>query len=162
MEDFYLGTASVKLFLPVFQMNFPEIVDMALPAEGVFHNLVFVSIKKQYPWQAYKIMHGLWGMGQMMFAKIIVVVDAHVNVHDTSEVLFYLCANIDPQRDTIFVKNPNDALDHAPTQPNIGSHLGIDATRKLPAEGYTRGWPEENSLPADLIAQIAARIPRTW
>src|SRR5271170_6230716 len=86
MEDLYLGQASVRLFLPVFKMNFPEIVDMALPAEGVFHNLVFVSIRKQYPYQAYKIMHGLWGMGQMMFTKIVIVVDAHVNVHDTSDV----------------------------------------------------------------------------
>ena len=90
MEDFYIGSASVKLFLPIFKMNFPEIVDIALPAEGVFHNLVFVSIKKTYPMQAYKIMHGLWGMGQMMFTKYIVVVDADVNVHNTSEVLFRL------------------------------------------------------------------------
>jgi UbiD family decarboxylase len=87
MEDFYIGGASVKLFLPIFKMNFPEIVDIALPAEGTFHNLVFVSIKKTYPMQAYKIMHGLWGMGQMMFTKYIVVVDADVNVHNTSEVL---------------------------------------------------------------------------
>ena len=100
MEDFYMGGASVKLFLPIFKMNFPEIVDIALPAEGVFHNLVFVSIKKTYPMQAYKIMHGLWGMGQMMFTKYIVVVDADVDVHNTSEVLFRLCANTDPQRDS--------------------------------------------------------------
>ena len=90
MEDFYIGGASVKLFLPIFKMNFPEIVDIALPAEGVFHNLVFVSIKKTYPMQAYKIMHGLWGMGQMMFTKYIVVVDDDVDVHNTSEVLFRL------------------------------------------------------------------------
>ena len=143
MEDLYMGQASARLFLPVFKMNFPEIVDMALPAEGVFHNLVFVSIRKQYPYQAYKIMHGLWGMGQMMFTKIIVVVDAHVNVHDTSDVLFHLCANIDPQRDSLLTKGPCDSLDHAPTLPNIGSHIGFDATRKLAGEGYTRGWPEE-------------------
>jgi 4-hydroxy-3-polyprenylbenzoate decarboxylase len=142
MEDFYMGSASVRVFLPVFRMNFPEIVDMALPAEGVFHNLVFVSIRKQYPWQAYKIMHGLWGMGQMMFSKYIVVVDEDCDVHNTSEVLFRLCANTDPQRDSTFIKNPCDALDHAPTMPNIGSHMGLDATRKLPGEGYTRGWPE--------------------
>ncbi|MCS7062962.1 MAG: menaquinone biosynthesis decarboxylase [Methylacidiphilales bacterium] len=162
MEDFYLGTASVKLFLPVFQLNFPEIVDMALPAEGVFHNLVFVSIRKQYPWQAYKVMHGLWGMGQMMFAKIIVVVDAHVNVHDTSEVLFYLCANVDPQRDTIFVKNPSDALDHAPSLVNMGSHLGIDATRKLPAEGYNRPWPEEIRMPEEVCKRVFEKVLRRW
>lgn len=142
MEDFYMGTASVRVFLPVFRMNFPEIVDLALPAEGVFHNLVFVSIRKQYPWQAYKIMHGLWGMGQMMFSKYIVVVDDDCDVHNTSEVLFRLCANTDPQRDTTFIKNPCDALDHGPTIPCMGTHMGIDATRKLPTEGYTRGWPE--------------------
>jgi 4-hydroxy-3-polyprenylbenzoate decarboxylase len=143
MEDFYLGTASVRIFLPIFQMNFPEIIDLALPAEGVFHNLVFVSIKKQYPYHAFKIMNGLWGMGQMMFSKIIVVVDADVDVHNTSEVLFHLCANIDPQRDVTFTKGPCDSLDHAPNEPNIGTHMGIDATAKLPGEGYRRGWPSK-------------------
>jgi len=142
MEDFYMGSASVRIFLPVFQMNFPEIVDMALPAEGVFHNLVFVSIRKQYAWQAYKIMHGLWGMGQMMFSKYIVVVDEDCDVHNTSEVLFRLCANTDPQRDSTFIKNPCDALDHAQTEATIGSHMGIDATRKLAGENYHRVWPE--------------------
>ncbi|HEX8296320.1 MAG TPA: menaquinone biosynthesis decarboxylase [Chthoniobacteraceae bacterium] len=142
MEDFYMGTASVAVFLPVFRMNFPEIVDLALPAEGVFHNLVFVSIRKQYAWQAYKIMHGLWGMGQMMFSKYIVVVDEDCDVHNTSEVLFRLCSNTDPQRDSTFIKNPTDALDHAQSIACMGSHMGFDATRKLPGEGYTREWPE--------------------
>ncbi len=141
MEDFYMGGASVKLFLPIFKMNFPEIVDIALPAEGVFHNLVFVSIKKTYPMQAYKIMHGLWGMGQMMFTKYIIVVDADVDVHNTSEVLFRLCANTDPQRDSIFTKGPADVLDHATSEIAIGSKLGIDATKKLPGEGFKRPWP---------------------
>jgi 4-hydroxy-3-polyprenylbenzoate decarboxylase len=141
MEDFYIGSASVKLFLPIFKMNFPEIVDIALPAEGVFHNLVFVSIKKTYPMQAFKIMHGLWGMGQMMFSKYIVVVDADVNVHNTSEVLFRLCANTDPQRDAIFTKGPADVLDHATSELAVGSKMGIDATHKLPGEGHKRGWP---------------------
>jgi 4-hydroxy-3-polyprenylbenzoate decarboxylase len=141
MEDFYIGSASVKLFLPIFKMNFPEIVDIALPAEGVFHNLVFVSIKKTYPMQAFKIMHGLWGMGQMMFTKYIIVVDEEVNVHNTSEVLFRLCAATDPQRDSIFTKGPADVLDHATSELAIGSKLGIDATRKLPGEGFKRKWP---------------------
>ncbi len=141
MEDFYMGCASVKLFLPIFQMNFPEIVDIALPAEGVFHNAVFVSIRKTYPMQAYKIMHGLWGMGQMMFTKYIVVVDADVDVHNTSDVLFRLCANTDPQRDSIFTKGPADVLDHATTEIAIGSKLGVDATKKLPGEGFKRNWP---------------------
>jgi 4-hydroxy-3-polyprenylbenzoate decarboxylase len=142
MEDFYIGDASVRIFLPVFKMNFPELVDMALPAEGVFHNLVFVSIRKQYPYQAFKVMHGLWGMGQMMFSKYIVVVDEDCDVHNTSDVLFRLCANTDPQRDTTVIRNPSDSLDHAPTEQNVGSHMGFDATRKLPGEGYQRGWPE--------------------
>jgi 4-hydroxy-3-polyprenylbenzoate decarboxylase len=141
MEDFYLGSASVKLFLPVFKMTFPELVDIALPAEGVFHNLVFVSIRKTYPMQAYKIMHGLWGMGQMMFSKFIVVVDDDVDVHNTSEVLFRLCANTDPQRDALFTRGPADVLDHATTEFAVGTKLGIDATRKLPGEGFKRPWP---------------------
>src|ERR1700677_2974391 len=141
MEDFYIGSASVKLFLPIFKMNFPEIVDIALPPEGVFHNLVFVSIKKTYPMQAFKIMHGLWGMGQMMFTKYLVVVDADVNVHNTSEVLFHLTANTDPQRDSIFTKGPADVLDHATSEMAIGTKLGIDATKKFPGEGFKRAWP---------------------
>ena len=141
MEDFYIGAASVKLFLPIFKMNFPEIVDIALPAEGVFHNLVVVSIKKTYPMQAYKIMHGLWGMGQMMFTKYLIIVDEEVDVHNTSEVLFRLCSNTDPQRDSIFTKGPADVLDHATSEVGSGSKLGIDATKKLPGEGFKREWP---------------------
>src|ERR1700736_152314 len=142
MEDFYMGDASVRIFLPVFKMNFPELVDMTLPPEGVFHNLVFVSIRKQYPYQAFKVMHGVWGMGQMMFSKYIIVLDEDCDVHNTREVLFRLCANTDPARDTTVIKNPSDSLDHAPTLPNIGSHMGFDATRKLPGENYHRHWPE--------------------
>ena len=141
MEDFYIGSASLLLFLPIIRMNFPEIVDIALPAEGVFHNLVIVSIRKTYPMQAYKIMHGLWGMGQMMFTKYMIVVDHDVDVHNTSDVLFRLCANTDPQRDTIFTKGPADVLDHATPDLGSGSKLGFDATRKLPGEGFKRPWP---------------------
>jgi 4-hydroxy-3-polyprenylbenzoate decarboxylase len=158
MEDFYMGDASVRIFLPVFKMNFPEIVDLALPPEGVFHNLVFVSIRKQYPYQAFKIMHGLWGMGQMMFSKYIVVVDQDCNVHNTSEVLFRLCANTDPQRDTTFVKSPTDSLDHAPNIANLGSHLGFDATRKLPGEGYHRTWPKLAHMDEQTRARAQARL----
>jgi 4-hydroxy-3-polyprenylbenzoate decarboxylase len=161
MEDFYLGDASVRIFLPVFKLNFPEIVDMALPAEGVFHNLVFVSIRKQYPYQGYKVMHGLWGMGQMMFSKYIVVLDEDCDVHNTSEVLFRLCANTDPQRDTTFIKNPSDSLDHAPTLPNIGSHMGFDATRKLPGEGYHRGWPTLVRMDEETRERVSQKL-REW
>jgi 4-hydroxy-3-polyprenylbenzoate decarboxylase len=156
MEDFYIGSASAKLFLPVLKLNFPEIVDLALPAEGVFHNLVFVSIKKTYPMQAYKIMHGLWGMGQMMFSKYIVVVDADVDVHNTSDVLFRLCANTDPQRDSIFTKGPADVLDHATSEIAVGSKMGIDATKKLPGEGFQRPWPPLIKMDAAVKAKIDA------
>ena len=165
MEDFYIGGASVKLFLPIFKMNFPEIVDLALPAEGVFHNLVFVSIRKTYPMQAYKIMHGLWGMGQMMFTKYLVVVDDDVDVHNTSEVLFRLCANTDPQRachagaerrrDSLFTKGPSDVLDHATSEIASGSKLGIDATKKLPGEGFKRPWPPLIQMDAAVKMKVA-------
>ena len=154
MEDFYIGAASVKLFMPIFKMNFPEIVDIALPAEGVFHNLVVVSIKKTYPMQAYKVMHGLWGMGQMMFTKYLIVVDAEVDVHNTSEVLFHLCADTDPQRDSIFTKGPADVLDHATSAVGVGSKLGIDATRKLPGEGFQREWPPLIQMDAAVKARV--------
>ena len=105
-------------------------------------------------------MHGLWGAGQMMFTKIIVAVDEQVNVHDTSEVLFYLGANVDPERDMIFIKSPCDSLDHATSQPNVGSHVGIDATRKLPGESYTRGWPEECRTSPEAAARAKELLQR--
>jgi 4-hydroxy-3-polyprenylbenzoate decarboxylase len=161
MEDFYIGDAVVRIFLPVFKMNFPELVDMTLPAEGVFHNLVFVSIRKQYPYQAFKVMHGLWGMGQMMFSKYIVAVDEDCDVHNTSEVLFRLCANTDPARDTTVIRNPSDSLDHAPSEQNIGSHMGFDATRKLPGENYYRQWPELLKMTDEAKALVDALQKKT-
>ncbi len=158
MEDFYIGAASVQLFLPIFQMNFPEIVDIALPAEGVFHNLVFVSIKKTYPMQAYKIMHGLWGMGQMMFTKYFVIVDDDVDVHDTSQVLFRLCANTDPKRDSIVTKGPADVLDHATDAVGVGSKMGFDATRKLAGEGFQREWPPLIKMDPE----VTAKVDKIW
>ncbi len=159
MEDFHMGSASVKLFMPILRMTFPEIVDIALPAEGVFHNLVFVSIRKTYPMQAFKIMNGLWGMGQMMFTKYIIIVDAEVDVHNTSEVLFRLCACTDPQRDSIFTKGPADVLDHATTEIAVGTKLGIDATKKLPAEGHPRQWPPLIKMDEDVKARVEGIIP---
>ncbi len=155
MEDFYMGTASVRLFLPIFKLNFPEIINLALPAEGVFHNLVFVSIRKSYPMQAYKLMHGLWGMGQMMFSKYIIVVDEDVDVQNTSEVLFRLCACTDPQRDVIFTRGPADVLDHATTDLAVGTKMGIDATRKLPGEGFKRPWPPLIKMDPEVKAKVA-------
>ncbi|MDD5200278.1 MAG: UbiD family decarboxylase [Terrimicrobiaceae bacterium] len=161
MEDFYIGAASVKLFLPIFKMNFPEIVDIALPAEGVFHNAVFVSIRKTYPMQAYKIMHGLWGMGQMMFTKYLVVVDDDVDVHNTSDVLFRLCANTDPQRDSLFTRGPSDVLDHATSEIAMGTKLGIDATRKLAGEGFKRPWPPLIRMDAAVRRKIDGLFGKT-
>lgn len=158
MEDFYIGAASVKLFLPIFQMNFPEIVDMALPAEGTFHNLVVVSIRKTYPMQAYKIMHGLWGMGQMMFTKYIIVVDADVNVHNLSEVLFHLFADTDPQRDSLVTRGPADVLDHATSEMAIGGKMGFDATRKIPGEGFRRPWPPLIRMDEEVHRRMAERF----
>lgn len=158
MEDFYIGGASVKLFLPVIRMNFPEIVDIALPAEGVFHNLVFVSIRKTYPMQAYKVIYGLWGMGQMMFTKYLVVVDDDVDVHNTSEVLFRIGANTDPQRDLVFARGPADVLDHATSQIGVGSKLGIDATRKLAGEGFNRPWPPIIQMDPAVLAKVDALL----
>lgn len=160
MEDFYMGGASVQLFLPVFKLNFPEIIDIALPAEGVFHNLVFVSIKKTYPMQAYKIMHGLWGMGQMMFTKYLVVVDDDVDVHNTSEVLFRLGANTDPQRDVLLTRGPADVLDHAVNEAGVGTKMGIDATKKLPGEGYHRAWPPLVRMDPTVTQRVEALLAK--
>jgi len=153
MGDFHISGASVKLSLPISKMNFPEIVDIALPAEGVFHNLVYVSIRKTYPMQAYKIMHGLWSMWQMMFTNYIIVVD-DVDVDNLSEVVFRLCANSDPQHDSLFTKGRSDVLDHATSEIASGSKLGIDATKKLPGEGFKRPWPPLIEMDAAVKAKV--------
>jgi 4-hydroxy-3-polyprenylbenzoate decarboxylase len=142
MEDAYLGKATERIFLPLLRLTFPEIVDMNLPVHGVFHNLAIVSIKKEYPAHARKIMHGLWGMGQMMFTKIIIVVDHDVNVHDLAEVTWIVGNHIDPKRDALFVEGPVDVLDHAAPLMGYGSKMGIDATRKWKGEGFDREWPD--------------------
>ena len=141
MEDAYLGKATERIFLPLLRLTFPEIVDMDLPIHGVFHNAAIVSIKKEYPAQAKKIMHGLWGLGQMMFTKIIIVVDHDVNVHDPAEVTWIVGNQIDPKRDVIFVEGPVDVLDHAAPLMGYGSKMGIDATTKWRTEGFEREWP---------------------
>ncbi len=141
MEDRYLGKATERIFLPLLRLTFPEIVDINLPVYGVFHNLAIVSIKKDYPAHARKIMHGLWGMGQMMFTKIIIVVDHNVNVHDLAEVTWIVGNHIDPKRDLLFVEGPVDVLDHAAPLMGYGSKVGIDATTKWKSEGFEREWP---------------------
>jgi 4-hydroxy-3-polyprenylbenzoate decarboxylase len=141
MEDAYLGKATERIFLPLLRVTFPEIIDMNLPIHGVFHNLAIVSIKKEYPAHARKIMHGLWGMGQMMFTKTIIVVDDNVNVQDLAEVTWVVGNHIDPKRDVTFVEGPVDVLDHAAPLMGYGSKMGIDATSKWASEGFEREWP---------------------
>jgi 4-hydroxy-3-polyprenylbenzoate decarboxylase len=141
MEDFYLGHATERIFLPLLKLTIPEIVDYHMPAEGIFHNLVFVSIRKEYPGQAYKVMNALWGQGLMSLAKVLVVVDDWVNVRNPQEAWWVALNNIDPERDTRFTMGPMDVLDHSSRAFTYGSKMGIDATRKLPEEGFTREWP---------------------
>ena len=141
MEDFYLGHATERIFLPLLKLTIPEIVDYHMPAEGIFHNLVFVSIKKEYPGQAFKVMNALWGQGLMSLAKVLVVVDAWVNVRDPQEAWWVALNNIDPERDVRFTMGPMDVLDHSSRAFTYGSKMGLDATKKLPEEGFSRNWP---------------------
>ncbi len=159
MEDSYIGKAIERIFLPLIKMQLPEIADMNLPIEGVFHNLAIVSIKKQYPGHAKKVMFALWGMGQMMFTKTIIVVDENVNVQDISEVIWAVSNRIDPKRDIFFVDAaPADTLDHAAPLPNLGSKMGIDATKKWKEEGFEREWPDEIKM----SEEVKGRIERMW
>ncbi|GAB4336041.1 MAG: menaquinone biosynthesis decarboxylase [Candidatus Abyssubacteria bacterium] len=158
MEDCYMGKATERIFLPLIKTQIPELVDMNLPLFGVFHNYAFVSIDKRYPYQAKKVMHAIWGLGQMMFTKIIVVVDKGVNVQNVDEVLWRVGNNVDPRRDITIVDGPLDVLDHASPLPRAGSKIGIDATKKWPEEGHTREWPDE-ILMAD---EIIERVNRRW
>jgi 4-hydroxy-3-polyprenylbenzoate decarboxylase len=142
MEDAWMGKAVERIFLPMMKMTIPEIVDVHLPAEGVFHNLMLVSIQKSYAGQARKVMHAIWSLGQAMFTKCVIVVDEDCDVQDVGEVTLRVANNIDPERDIQFTLGPVDSLDHASRLPNYGSKMGIDATRKWAAEGFTRPWPE--------------------
>jgi 4-hydroxy-3-polyprenylbenzoate decarboxylase len=141
MEDYYLGHATERIFLPLLKLTVPEIVDYHMPAPGIFHNLVFVSIDKQYPGQAYKVMNALWGAGLMSLAKVLVIVDQEVNVRDPDEAWWVALNNIDPERDVRFTMGPMDVLDHSSRAFTYGSKMGIDATKKWPEEGFTREWP---------------------
>ena len=142
MEDAWMGKAVERIFLPLMRLTIPEIVDVNLPVEGVFHNLMIVSIRKSYAGQARKVMHGIWSLGQAMFTKCIIVVDEDCDVQDVGEVTLRVANNIDPERDIQFTLGPIDSLDHASRLPNYGSKMGIDATRKWSAEGFTRPWPQ--------------------
>jgi len=156
-EDAWLGKATERIFLPAVRMTIPEIVDYDLPVAGAFHNLCIVSIRKAFPGHAHKVMHALWGLGMLSLTKGIVVVDAHVDVHDYAQVMFYVGANVDPKRDVVIAEGPLDHLDHAPTLQFFGGKLGIDATAKGPAEG-AREWPPE----IEMTAEVRELVTRRW
>ena len=156
MEDYWLGHATERIFLPLLKLTLPEIVDYHMPAEGIFHNLVFVSIDKQYPGQAFKVMNGLWGQGLMSLAKVIVVVDKDVNVRDPQEAWWVALNNIDPERDTRFTRGPIDVLDHSSRAFTFGSKMGIDATQKWKEEGFDREWPDKIVMDAETKRRVDA------
>jgi len=160
MEDYYLGHATERIFLPLLKLTIPEIVDYHMPAEGIFHNLVFVSIKKEYPGQAYKVMNALWGQGLMSLAKVLVVVDAWVNVQDAQEAWWVALNNIDPERDARFTMGPMDVLDHSSRAFTYGSKIGLDATKKLPEEGFVREWPAVIEMSVDVKRTVDAKWGR--
>jgi 4-hydroxy-3-polyprenylbenzoate decarboxylase len=157
MEDYFLGKATERIFLPLLKMMVPDIIDYSLPIFGVFHNCAFIKIRKEYPHQARRVMHAIWGAGQMSFTKFIVVVDEHVNVHDQNDVMFHLCSNCDPARDTEVVRGPVDILDHASPELGVGTKMGFDATVKLPAEGQVRRYPKELQMDAATKALVTRR-----
>jgi 4-hydroxy-3-polyprenylbenzoate decarboxylase len=158
MEDAWMGKAVERIFLPLMRLTLPEIVDINLPAEGVFHNIMVVSIRKSYAGHARKVMNGIWALGQAMFTKCIVVVDEDCDVQDLGDVVLRTANNIDPERDIQFTLGPVDSLDHAARLPNFGSKMGIDATRKWQAEGFTRPWPPM----IEMDVPTKARVDAIW
>jgi 4-hydroxy-3-polyprenylbenzoate decarboxylase len=155
-EDFFMGHAVERIFLPLMQLVHPEIVDVAMPAEGIFNNLMIVAVRKSYPGHARKIMHAIWSMGQAMLTKVVLVVDHDVDVQDSRQVVWKALCAIDPQRDVEFVLGPVDTLDHAARMQDYGSKMGIDATRKWPEEGFARPWPEEIKMDSAVRARVGA------
>ncbi|MHB8470678.1 MAG: menaquinone biosynthesis decarboxylase [Gaiellaceae bacterium] len=155
-EDAWLGKATERIFLPAVRATLPEIVDYDLPVAGAFHNCCIVSIKKAFPGHARKVMHAIWGLGMLSLTKCVIVVDAHVDVHDYEQVTFYVGANLDPARDVELGVGPLDHLDHAPQRQFVGGKLGLDATAKWPEEG-ARPWPDEIEMSADVRALVDSR-----
>jgi 4-hydroxy-3-polyprenylbenzoate decarboxylase len=158
MEDYWMGKATERLFLPLMRLFMGEIVDVNMPPEGVFHNLVLVSIKKRFPGHARKVINGLWGLGLMMLAKCIIVFDADVDVQNVSQAMFHALNNVDWARDVVIQEGPTDALDHASYRFAFGGKIGVDATRKLPGEGYARGWPDL----IQMSPEVKARVDELW
>jgi 4-hydroxy-3-polyprenylbenzoate decarboxylase len=158
MEDGWLGWATERLFLPLLQVPLPEVVDYHLPVAACFHNLVIISIKKRYPGHARKVCQALWGTGQIMFTKTVMVVDEDVNVHDPEEVLWRVTGSLDPARDVFFSEGPVDQLDHATNLACYGGKMGIDGTRKLPGElGFEREWPPVVEMKPEVKAEVETR-----
>ncbi|MBP2674202.1 MAG: menaquinone biosynthesis decarboxylase, family [Deltaproteobacteria bacterium] len=157
MEDVYMGKATERIFLPLLRKIVPEVVDMNLPSEGIFHNFAFFSIDKRYPGHARKVMSAVWGLGLLMFSKFVVVFDADVDIQNLSEALWRIGNNVDPRRDTMLVDGPVDALEHASPVPHYGSKMGIDATRKWASEGFAREWPEDIVMPAEIVDLVTRR-----
>jgi len=165
MEDYYLGKASERIFLPLIRKTVPEIVDMHFPAEGIFHNIVIISIDKRYPGHARKIMNAVWGLGQLMFSKTVVVVDRDVDVQNLSQVAWIVGTHIDPERDIQFMRGPVDDLEDASDLPAYGSKMGIDATRKWASEGFKRPWPTRiatTEAAGRRAEEIWQRVRRGW
>lgn len=158
MEDVWMGKATERLFMPLIRLFLPEVVDVCMPAEGIFHNLVLVSIRKRYPGHARKVIHGLWGLGLLMLAKCIVVFDDWVDVQNPGQAAWQGLGNVDWSKDAVITQGPVDHLDHASYQHSFGGKIGIDATAKLPEEGYKRGWPK----PIEMDPDVKARIEAIW
>ncbi|PJB78658.1 MAG: menaquinone biosynthesis decarboxylase [Acidobacteria bacterium CG_4_9_14_3_um_filter_49_7] len=157
-EDCYMGKATERIFLPLLKTQLPEVVDMNLPIFGVFHNFAILSIRKQYPWHAKKVMNAVWGMGQMMFTKFVIIVDEDVDVHNLNDVMWRVGNNVDPKRDMTFTDGPLDVLDHAAPVARIGTKIGIDATRKWTSEGFVREWPEDIVMGKSVKNKIDAML----
>lgn len=157
MEDCYMAKATERIFLPMLKFLIPEIVDMELPIEGVFHNCALISIDKRYPGQAKKVINALWGLGQMASTKFIAIFDKDINLRDSGTVVWKLLNNVDPKRDLLMSEGPLDALDHSAPYPNFGGKMGIDATRKTREEGMGRDWPDEIVMSQEIKEKVAKR-----
>ncbi len=157
MEDCYMGKATERIFLPLLQKILPEVVDMNLPVEGIFHNFAFFAIDKRYPGHARKVASAIWGLGLLMFTKFVVIFDREVNVQDLSEVIWRIGNNVDPERDTFTVRGPVDALDHASPLPHFGTKMCIDATRTWKEEGHAREWPDVIEMSSEIKDLVSKR-----
>ncbi len=162
MEDYWMGKATERLFLPLLQLFLPEVVDFSMPAAGVFHNLVLVSIRKRYPGHARKVIFGLWGLALLSLAKAIVVVDEWVDVQNPMEAAWQALGNVDWSRDVVITEGPVDQLDHASYREAFGGKIGVDATAKWPEEGYTRGWPQVARMDEAVVERMAALWRQLW